>query len=298
MMKAVSQGSLRAHAICFALIVTAFFANPYSEAQASLYPTDYVYLDIDGNPLPFQDHATILEVLRTAPVVDQKLMSRGIAANIKLVLEHEGVRFHAVLRMVDLMEKEKTGSKRMVVKYRDSYIFEVAAYELDQMLGIGRVPPTVVRTVEGHTGSVQIWMEGTTPEDLMVEQGRLNPPDTIGWFKQKTVMWVFDALVANVDRNQGNLLIDSDWNLWFIDHTRAFRETPSLIDVEAISTCERGLWAAIQAIDDEALEKRLKDYLTSNELKKLFLRRKNLVKHITKKIRKHGEDKVLYDMRP
>ncbi len=164
------------------------------------------------------------------------------------------------------------------------------------MLGIGRVPPTVVRTVEGRRGSVQIWMYNTTPEDLMLEQGRLNPPDTVSWFKQKTVMWVFDALIANIDRNQGNLLIDADWNLWFIDQTRAFRETASLIDVEEITTCERGLWAAIQSTDDEAIKNRLEGYLTSNELKKLVLRRSRLIKHIEKKIKKHGEDMVLYDM--
>ena len=37
------------------------------------------------------------------------------------------------------------------------------------------------------------------------------------------------------------------------------------------------------------------NYLTSNELKKLFLRRDRLIKHIRKQIKKYGENKVLYD---
>jgi len=266
-----------------------------ASAGDSLYPTDYVYLDIDDRPLPFQDHATILEALRTAPVVEQELMSRGVAHNIKLVLEYRGARFHAVLRMVDVTEKEKTGSKRMVVKYRDSYVFEIVAYELNELLGIGRMPPTVERSVGGQKGSVQIWMEGTVPEDLLLKQDRLNPPDRSDWWRQKTIMWVFDALIANIDRNQGNLLIDDDWNLWLIDHTRAFRETAALFDIDELDTCERGLWSALQTTSDEAIRERLEGYLTSNELKKLFLRRNRLVKHIRKQIKKHGEDKVLYD---
>ena len=36
---------------------------------------------------------------------------------------------------------------------------------------------------------------------------------------------VFDQLIGNIDRNVGNLLITSDWRIWAIDHTRAFRLT-------------------------------------------------------------------------
>ena len=258
-----------------------------ASAGDSLYPTDYVYLDVDGKPLPFQDHETILEALRTAPVVEKKLMSRGVAQNIKLLLEYEGVRFQAVLRLIDVTEKEETGSLRMVVKYRDSYIFETAAYELNELLGIGRIPPTVERRIDGNRGSVQIWMEGTAPEDMLLEQDRLHPPDRGYWWRQKNIMWIFDAMIANTDRNQGNLLIDDDWNLWFIDHTRAFRETATLFDIDELDTCERGLWSALQVTSDEAIRERLESYLTSNELKKLFLRRNRLVKHIKKRIEKN-----------
>lgn len=287
----------RACGLLFCVVVVFLAAAPASiEAdEPSLYPTGYTYLDTDGAPLPFQDHATIREALRTGKVVDQKLMSRGVAHNIKLVLEYRGVRFHAVLRMVDVHEREETGSQRMVVKYRDSYIFEVAAYELNELLGIGRIPPVVERNVNGQGGSVQIWMENTTPEDLMVDKGELIPPDEADWWRQKTIMWIFDALIANTDRNQGNLLIDEDWNLWFIDQTRAFRETSVLFDLNEIQTCERRFWAALQSTSEEEIRDRLEAYLTSSEMKKLMLRRTKLLKHLGKKIRKRGEDQVLYD---
>jgi hypothetical protein len=33
-------------------------------------------------------------------------------------------------------------------------------------------------------------------------------------------MRAFDQLIYNTDRNLGNLLIDGDWRIWMIDHTR------------------------------------------------------------------------------
>ncbi len=68
--------------------------EPTVAVDSSLSPTGYVYLDVDDKPIPFQDRATILEALRTGTVVDKKLMSRGVANNLKLTLEADGVRFH------------------------------------------------------------------------------------------------------------------------------------------------------------------------------------------------------------
>ncbi len=271
-------------------------ASPAS-VESTLYPTDYVWRDMAGEPLPFQDQATILEVLRTAPVVESEVMSRGVAGNIELVLDHEDRRIRAVLRVIDRREKEETGSARMDVRYRDSHIFEAAAYELDRMLGIGRIPPTVERRVKGQPGTVQVWMEGVVPEDVMLAEGRLKPPDSKYWWQQKTIMWVFDALIANIDRNQGNLLIDDDWNLWLIDHTRAFRETSVLINIEELNTCERRLWEALRNTDKDAIRALMEPYLTNKEISKLLLRRDKLIKHFEKRIKKHGEDKVLYDLK-
>jgi hypothetical protein len=277
-------------------LVFAVGAVPATADDPSLYPTDYVYRDLAGDPLPFQDKDSILEALRTGEIVDRELMSRGIANNVKLTLEHGGARFHAVLRLIDVTEREETGSLRMVVKYRDTYIFEAAAYELNELLGIGRIPPTVLRRVDGAPGSVQIWMEGMKPEDLMLKDGELNPPDRGFWWRQKGIMWVLDALIANTDRNQGNLLIDEEWNLWFIDHTRAFRETSVLLGAKDLDLCERTLWNALQTVDDDEIRQRMEPYLSSDEIKKLLLRKKKLIKHFTKRIGKKGEDKVLYTL--
>ena len=42
----------------------------------------------------------------------------------------------------------------------EAYKSEIAAYELDRLLGLDMVPPTVERRVGGDLASVQLWVEG------------------------------------------------------------------------------------------------------------------------------------------
>ncbi len=287
----------------FALLVLVASAVEYgvtgtASAEQPIPPSGYQWLDVDGKPLPFQDRDTIREAMRSAPVVSETPIDRGVGGSIKLVLEYDETRFHAAFRMIDRAEKATLSSAGTRRTYRDSHIFEVAAYEVDQVLGIQRVPPAVRRTLDGRRGSVQIWMEGTTPEDVLLREDRLDPPDVRSWRRQKQVMRVFDALVDNTDRNRGNILIDRTWRLWFIDHTRTFGESTRLQHVDRITACDRQQWLALSKIDDATLRQRLGPYLTSRQISRLLLRRNKLIKHIQKQIDKHGEDTVLFDLDP
>ena len=43
--------------------------------------------------------------------------------------------------------------------FRESYKAEIAAYEVDKLLKMDMVPPTVERQLEGHNGAAQLWVE-------------------------------------------------------------------------------------------------------------------------------------------
>lgn len=289
----------RARALLPLLVAAALMVSHPATAPAA-HPSGleaYRWLDVDGRPLPFQDHATIRDALRSGSVISREKIGRGVAGAEKLMLEHEGARFHAAFRTVDVeVESEPMSGAKRPKSYRDAAIFEVAAYELSELLGIGRVPPAVVRSIDGAHGTVQIWMEQTTPEIELLEQGSLDPPDPARWNRQKEIMRVFDSLIANNDRNQGNLLIDSNWNIWLIDHTRAFKQSSELIDSDKLTGCERGLWASLQHFDESTIRERVEPYLGSREVRALLLRRDKLIRHLQKLIDKRGEGAVLFDL--
>jgi hypothetical protein len=143
-----------------------------------------------------------------------------------------------------------------------------------------------------------MWLEGTMPEVELVEQEALKPPDEARWRRQKQVMRAFDCLIANTDRNQGNLLIDSEWNIWLIDHTRSFRRTTRLLDVDRLGSCERRLWTALNELDEETLTQRLDPYLERLEITNLLRRRLHLIRHFEQLIERNGEEAVLFDLPP
>ncbi len=105
---------------------------------------------------------------------------------------------------------------------------------------------------------------------------------------------IFDALIHNVDRNQGNLLIDPDWNVWLIDHTRAFIPQSRLPARQHIRRCDRDLWQRLQTVDRQAAAAALDPYLTGPESRSLLNRWRKLVEHIEGLIAERGEDAVLF----
>ncbi len=112
--------------------------------------------------------------------------------------------------------------------FKDSWRFEIAAYELDKLLDLNMVPPTVERTVNGHRGSVQLWIEGAISEAKR-RKDKIQVPNPIAWNRQIWKVRVFDDLIFNIDRvNINNLLITPDWKICLIDHSRTFKSMPDL----------------------------------------------------------------------
>jgi hypothetical protein len=281
-------------------MATASLAAPPVEAQATPEPrpASYVWLDSAGEPLPFQTHREILEYLRTAEVLERKPIPRGVAGAQKILMDRDGLRVQAAFRTVDETYRGPfEGLPTSVRRVRDVGAFECAAYTLSQSLGLGRVPPTVWREIDGTEGSVQIWLEGTMTQDDFLEQSD-DPADVARWNLQKRLVYVFDALIANLDRNQGNILVGRDQSLWCIDHTRAFAPTKHLLQRERITRCSRDLWVALRELDEASMKPRLEPFLRKGEIKTLFQRRDELVKHIEKLIAAEGEAAVLFEIDP
>lgn len=254
-----------------------------------------VWRGADGEALPFASDAEVMEFLRTARVVSMKDIGEGVTLPQKVLLEKDGVRANAVFRTID---KEQTvarlGPKHRDMFFRDAYVFECAAYELGRMLGLDNIPPVVERKIGSSSGSLQIWLEQATTETKRAKQG-LMPPDIEAWQRQMQIVWMFDALIHNTDRNAGNLLIDRDWKVWMIDHTRAFRRVPDLIGPEKILRCDRALVDRIRALDPAETRRRLAPFLRAHEIDALLARRDKLLALVRDLIREKGEAEALFD---
>ena len=245
--------------------------------------------DVNGEPVPFSTDDEILDFLRTARVVSETPIGVGINESNKLLLEKDGVEINAIFRNVEIERRHARIGERVHQIFRDSYRYECAAYQLSRLLGLNNVPPAARRTIRRRPGSVQIWLSPTldeTDEDFRA-------PNTSEWAKQLWSMYVFDNLVFNVDRNAGNVLVDSRYKLWMIDHTRAFQIEGELLD-DWVTRVDRRLWDALVSLTDEEIQTAVKPHLDSREIRSLLERRNQLVEHVRKLVDERGENIVLY----
>ena len=124
-------------------------------------------------------------------------------------------------------------------------------------------------------------------------QKEILPPEVFPWNRQMCDMRVFDNLINNFDRNQTNILIDPNWRMVLIDHTRSFGRDRSLPNPEQVTRCSRGLWYALRHLDEVQVRTRLSPYLSQSEIGALLFRRELLIELIQELIDQKGEAEVL-----
>jgi hypothetical protein len=173
--------------------------------------------------------------------------------------------------------------------YWESYKSEIAAYELDKLLGMHMVPPTVEREIDGEKGAVVLWLDGVKGWN---QKSPVRGPEP-EWSRQISRMKLFDQLIANIDRNAGNLLYDSSWKLFLIDHSRAFTEKTNPKGIAPIQTVDQTLWDRINALTRADLDRALGAWLDNNAIAAILTRREKMRENIAKQVAKFGEARVM-----
>jgi hypothetical protein len=262
----------------------------------------YLFKDVDGHPLPFQSDQEIESFLKSAEVESIKKIPVGVTRPKKVLLIRETLRLNAAFKFIDeekqmVRDPTTTGRGKLYLKWRDSYIYDIAAYQVDRLMGLNRVPPIVRRKIKGLNGSLQIWVEGTITEFNRGKEA-IDPPEIARFNQQRSTMTIFDNLVANRDSNLGNTLIDGNWRLWFIDCSRCFGTSTDLLYPDAVTHCDRQMWDALRKLDRNAADEALSPYLSRLEIDVLFKRRDKLVDLLQARIDEWGEELVLFDQRP
>ena len=258
-----------------------------------------LYRGAGGDPLPFSTEDALLEFMRTADVRFVGKTDKGVNRPRRVELRDPTRRVEAkvegVFRTVDTFkERHRTPSGKLLAFLRDSYRFEVAAYRVDRLLGLRRVPPTVLRTVEGREGSLQLWVHGAIDEEARRASGH-RPADQLRWLEQSAERRLFDRLIANVDRNMGNSLMETDTEkVWLIDHTRAFVETTDVEGLDGITRCPRSSYLALKEAGEESLRQVVGPILRPSEFDAFFERWRKVADHVESLVRIHGERTVLY----
>ena len=253
---------------------------------------------VQFSPAEIAERSSWEDFLRTANIVEAVQLGEEEAVTTpwKLTLQKDGVVRHALWKNV-------SGSPRGIV---DSWLYEIAAYNLDKLLGLGMVPPTVQKRFRGMLGSCQLWIEDTAILKKRLQEG-LSPKimDKPKWLRQAYIQQLFDNLIGNEDRHQGNVLITPDERSFLIDHSRTFRTTKAFTEILPFSEekfpgvgvmreLPRVLVEKVKALDEGSIREAVGNKLNGKEIGAVLARRELILKEIDRLIAEHGEAAVLY----
>jgi hypothetical protein len=241
--------------------------------------------------------AQIEEFLLRAKVLRTRAAGTGVTNSLRATLSDGSLTHDAQIQVIDQSKpifRPATGPPEF--SFTDSYRFNIAGYRLAALLELNNVPVSVERTFGGKRAAFTWWIDDVMMDEKERTTKVLTGPDVERTAMQVHIMRVFDELIQNRDRNTGNLLWTTDWKMWLIDHTRAFRTGDDLLKPDLLQRIDRSLFEKIRGLTADGLEKAMDGSLHGYEISPLLKRRDQIVKLFEARIAERGEGRVLYTL--
>jgi hypothetical protein len=241
------------------------------------------------------------EFLKTAEIVRSEEIGEGVTKPFKLYLRKDDTEAKACWK----------NPRGLRDGFLEGWQYEIAAYELDKLIGLNMVPPAVEREFNGKPGALVYWVNSEYSLLKIMEEGIKIPESALPHTESmKYLARAWDSLVANDDRTQQNVLYTKDWRMILIDHSQAFRSSEEYCDhlLYGSKGLKRGddgrallfrrlpRWFVdnVKKIDFKSVKEAVGPYLTDKEIEAVIKRKSLLLAEIDEMIKESGEAKVLY----
>ncbi len=240
------------------------------------------------------------ELLQKADIIKSEEIGEGVTRPWRLFLKKGDDEISACWK----------NPKGVQNGYLEGWQYEIAAYQMDKLLGLNMIPPTVEREFDGQPGSLQLWAESEFSLLEVMEKGIPLPdrnPEATVFSRGKYLARAFDSLIANDDRTQQNVLFTKDWRVILIDHSRAFRSKKKYQkrllygkrgskEKQLFRQLPRVFVEKVKALEYNSIKNAVGSYLTDEEINAILARKKLLLSEIEEMINELGQDKVLYEI--
>jgi len=234
--------------------------------------------------------------LLRARVSSQRDAGSGVTNSRRATLTDGQLTHDAHIQTVDIAQQVFEAGRNTELNFKDTYRYNIAGYRVAKLIGLTTVPMSVERNIEGKAAAITWWVDDVQMDEKERMKTKTLGPDPVRTNKQIQIMRIWDELIQNRDRNQGNILWTHDWTMWLIDHTRAFRLNTNLLKPEQLARCDRGFLERLRAMTQESLSQAVGTSLTKQEQEALLARRDKIIKHYDDRIARLGEPVVLFSL--
>lgn len=236
-----------------------------------------------------------LAFLQRAAVVASRPIGKGVTGALRVTLADGDLTHDAAFQSIAENPRFDGRKRAGELRFIDHYRYNVAAWRLARLLGLGEMmPATVERSIDGRRGALSWWIDDVAMDEAERETRDAQPDDALAFSRQMQRMTVFAELVRDTDRNKGNVVYTRDWRLMMLDFTRAFRLDAALRDAASLKMCDRRLLGALRTLTREQVAAAVDGALLGDEVRALLRRRDLLVQHFDRLVAERGERFVLY----
>ncbi len=272
---------MRRRPILYAVLAVIYSAVLAAQSAAVVSPPAQG-APVLSSPATLSD-SEIEQFLLRAKIVKTKGISKGVTGTTLATLTDGTLTHDAQIQTIDEQKAQFVGQLGTEFNFRDSWMYNVAAYRLDRLIGLNMVPVSVSRSWQSKGAAFTWWLDDVLMDEEVRMKKKEVPPDMQLWNEQMQLVRVLDQLIYNVDRNLGNLMITKDWRVWPIDHTRAFRTHKTLKGPDNVTRCDRQVFEGLKRLDAPTLKKTMGSFLTQYEIEGLLGRRDAIVALLEKK---------------
>ncbi len=245
--------------------------------------------------VPTLTSAEMEAFLLRAKITNKRDAGAGVTGSLRVTLTDGTITHDAHVQSVDIAKPVFEAGQHTEVNFKDTYRFNIAGYRLARLLEINTVPMSVERNVDGKSSAVTWWVDDVQMNEKERLSKKTMGPNPLRTSNQIQLMHIWDELIQNRDRNMGNIIWTTDWTMWLIDHTRAFRLGKDLMKPQDVTRCDRGLLTRLKGLTDESIEKAVGDSLLKGERQAVLERRDRIVQIIEDRAKRLGENVVLFD---
>lgn len=226
--------------------------------------------------------AEIEAYLKTVEMLSFDELSTGVTKPLRAHLPEGGPMKYLVWKTI---QPGRYGG------YWESYKSEIAAYEMDKLLKLEMVPPSVERVYKGVHGAAIMWASNTKNFKDLGGQPTAPVAEQARWNRQMVKAKMFHNLIGDIDPNLGNWLVDPGWNLVLIDFSRCF--TNDLSFKHELTRVDPDLWKRMQDLTEETLAPVIGQWgVGPGDRKALLKRRDKMQLLIDKLVKDRGETYV------